>query len=298
MDYDLHLHTWWSYDATTDPESYFRRGRELGLRCLAITDHHVTDSHAEVAAVAARYPQIRWVPGAELTVTCCRGAVDLLCYGLLEAATPALQQVLDAYHAWQQETGAALPAALQSLGYDYTDAQRRAVLESYRPPEALAVQGYTHIKSGILKSYFRERGFAASDDEHAALLKRAREAAAFPPYPAVDLVVPAVKAAGGLVTIAHPFQYFAGCDRAVMDRLRQDCQLDGIECANGVNVPVDHTCLYRQYCLEHGLFSTAGSDCHADEDVATRVAFHSDELAPHGGRDEWLDEFLARLDAR
>lgn len=298
MDYDLHLHTWWSYDATADPEAYFRRARNLGLRCLAITDHHVVDGREEVAAIAVRYPEIRWVPSAELTVTTFRGAVDLLCYGLPAEPTPQLRQVLDAYHTWQRETGEALPRAMQALGYDYTEAHRRELLESYRPAKALAVQGYTHIKGGILKAYFRDRGFAASDDEHAKLLKRAREAVAFPPYPAADFAVPAVKEAGGLVAIAHPFKYFAGCDRAIMDRLREDCGLDGVECANGVNVPPDHTRLYREYCLRHGLFSTAGSDCHAHEDVAARVAFHSDELVPHRGEDGWLDEFLSRLDER
>jgi len=296
MLYDLHLHTWWSYDATADPEAYFRRGGELGLRCLAIADHHVVDGLEEVAAVAARYPDIRWVPAAELTVTCFRGAVDLLCYGLPLEPPPALQGVLDAYHTWQQETGAALPRALQALGYDYTEAHRRQVLASYRPARALAVQGYTHVKNGILRAYFRQRGFVGDDEECADLLRRARQAVPFPPYPAVDFVVPAVKQAGGLITIAHPFRYFDGSDADLMDRLRRDCRLDGIECANGAKVPPDHTRLYRRYCQQHGLFSTAGSDCHGDEEMGERFAFHSEDLAPHRGDDGWLDEFLARLD--
>jgi predicted metal-dependent phosphoesterase TrpH len=296
MNFDLHLHTWWSYDATTDPEGYFRRARELGLLCLAITDHHVTDSHDEVAAIAARYPEIRWVPSAELSVTCCRGAVDLLCYGLPAEPPTGLRRVLDAYRAWQQETGETMTHALQILGYDYTEAHRRELLESYRPAKTLAIQGYTHIKGAVLKDYFRRRGFTGSDEEHADLVKRAHGAAPFPPYPAHDFVVPAVKEAGGLVAIAHPFEYFAGCDRGIMDRLRIDCQLDGIECANGDHVPSDHIRLYREYCLELGLFSTAGSDCHADEALAGQFAFHGDEFAPYRGEDNWLDEFLARLD--
>lgn len=298
MIFDLHMHTWWSYDATADPEGYFRRAAELGLRCLAITDHHVTDSHDEVAAIAAQYPEIRWVPSAELSVTCFRGAVDLLCYGLPAPAPPGLQRVLEAYHTWQQETGAAMTRALQLLGYDYTEAHRREVLESYRPAVAIGVQGYTHIKNGVMKDYFRQRGFTTSDEDHADLVKRAHGAVPFPLYPAVGFVVPAVKEAGGLVAIAHPFKYFAGCDRALMDRLRQECQLDGIECANGVNVPPDHVQLYRQYCVEHDLLSTAGSDCHADDALAGQFAFAGEEFAPYRGADDWLDEFLARLDGR
>ena len=52
--YDLHLHTYWSYDATANPENYFRRAREIGVRCLAIADHHVLDSLEEVMEIARR----------------------------------------------------------------------------------------------------------------------------------------------------------------------------------------------------------------------------------------------------
>ena len=87
--YDLHLHTCWSYDATAQAESYFRRARELGTRCLTITDHHVLDSLPEVVEVARAYPEIIAIPSAELTVTTSIGSVDLLCYdsqGMMIAA--------------------------------------------------------------------------------------------------------------------------------------------------------------------------------------------------------------------
>ena len=79
--YDLHLHTYWSYDATTHPENYFKRARELGVRCLAVADHHILDSLEEVLEIAQDYPDVRTIPAAELSVTTSLGAVDLLCYG-------------------------------------------------------------------------------------------------------------------------------------------------------------------------------------------------------------------------
>ena len=57
--YDLHLHTYWSYDATANPENYFRRAREIGVRCLAIADHHVLDSLEEVMEIAQDYKDIK-----------------------------------------------------------------------------------------------------------------------------------------------------------------------------------------------------------------------------------------------
>ena len=75
-----------------------------------------------------------------------------------------------------------------------------------------------------------------------------------------------------------------------MDGLRDECALDGIECAHQ-SVPSEVTPLYREYCERHDLFSTGGSDCHADENIKS-------SLALHGGAEEWLEELLDRLDAR
>jgi predicted metal-dependent phosphoesterase TrpH len=286
--YDMHLHTSWSYDAMTSVDVLFRRARELGVRCLAITEHHVLDSLPQVKRVAAGYPEIRVIPAAELSVTTSIGAVDLLCYGFPARIPAPVQGVLDAYHVWQRECGSAVSAGLQAIGIDYTEEKRRALLESYRPAEAMAVQGVTHVKGGLQREYFRKVGYAADDAAFRDLLARAEQAVPVPPYPAVEDVVPAIKAAGVQVAIAHPFGYFDGANRKRMDALVEECSLDGVECAH-LSVPLDVTPIYRAYCEEKGLFSIAGTDCHSDEHVQSI-------LTCHGGQEAWLDEFLERLD--
>ena len=295
--YDLHLHTYWSYDATANPENYFKRARELGTRCLAIADHHVLDSLAEVLEIAQDYPDVRTIPAAELTVTTSFGSVDLLCYGFPREFSEELQKLLDVYHAWQRAAGEARSRGLQALGHDFTDAHRLELLKSYRPSKAIEVQGNTHVKNEILRKYFVQRGFIASEEEYSAIMSQARKAFPFPPYPDVSDVIPVVKKAGTLVAIAHPYGYFNGYDVARMDALREECCLDGIECINKTNIPPEYTSLYREYCVQHGLFSVAGSDCHADEDIQDVFAHHSG-VPYHKGSDEWLDEFLDRLDNR
>ncbi len=293
--YDLHLHTYWSYDATTNLENYFKRARELGVHCLAITDHHVLDSLEEVLEIAQDYPDVRTIPAAELTVTTSIGSVDLLCYGFPRKFPEELQKVLDMYHAWQQAAGEARSKGLQALGYDFTDAHRLELLESYRPSKAIELQGNTHVKNAVLRNYFIERGFIAGEEEYSALMNRARKIVRFPPYPDVADVVPVVKQLGVLVAIAHPHGYFNGYDISRMDTLREECCLDGIECINKKMVPPECTQLYREYCVQHGLFSVAGSDCHSDEDIQDVFAHHKG-FPHHEGSDKWLDEFLGRLD--
>ena len=295
--YDLHLHTYWSYDATANPKNYFQRARELGVRCIAIADHHVLDSLEEVMQIAQDYPDVRTIPSAELTVTTSIGSVDLLCYGFPREFSLELKRILDMYHAWQRAAGEARSRGLQALGHDFSDAHRLELLKSYRPPMAIEMQGNTHVKNSVLRGYFVERGFIASEEEYSTLMNQARKAFPFPPYPDVKEVIPVVKELGVLVAIAHPYGYFGGCDVSRMDALREECHLDGIECINKSLIPPEYARLYREYCLKYGLFSVAGSDCHSDEDVPDIFAHHKG-FAIYEGSDKWLDEFLDRVDSR
>lgn len=288
--YDLHLHTCWSYDAVAEVASYFERASELGMRCITITDHHVLDSLPEMLDAAQAHPGIVTVPSAELTVTTSIGPVDLLCYGFPLDIPEALIQILERYHEWQRQTGKAICRGMQALGYPFDDADRLELLEKYRPPRTLKVQGATHVRNGVLRAHFVSQGFIQDESEYSDLLSRLRQAVPFPPYPQVDQVVPAVKEVGALVAIAHPHAYFAKGDPQRMEQLRRECQLDGAECAHP-NVPPEFTPRYREYCVEHGLFSTGGSDCHTEQDIGSR-------FAAHGGPEEWMDEFLERVGDR
>ena len=105
--YDLHLHSYWSYDATAEVEDHFKRARELGVRYIAITDHHVMDAFAQVLECAKRYPEVTPILSSEITVTTSVGGIDLLCYGFPRELTPPLQELVDFRHDWQRATGAA-----------------------------------------------------------------------------------------------------------------------------------------------------------------------------------------------
>lgn len=292
--YDLHLHTYWSYDATATPEMYFERAQKLGMRCLAITEHHNIDSVKEVAAVSQHYPDIRVIVAAELTVKTSMGTVDLLCYNLPAAPTGKIAEILEEYHQWQRAAGAAVSRGMQEMGYGYTDEERMKLLESYRPKRAIDHQGATHVRNDNQIEHFIKQGYFSSREDY-----QKRKTFSTPPYPAVERVVPAVKEAGGIVVIAHPARYFLNDDIKRMDALRAECQLDGIECAHK-SVSADLTKYYRQYCLKHDLVSTGGSDSHHPESVIPTPSMNNSSLEPrfarHIGEEEWLDQFLERLD--
>ncbi|MFA9478950.1 PHP domain-containing protein [Phycisphaerales bacterium AB-hyl4] len=285
--YDLHLHTWWSFDGEIDVESHFRRAQERGVRCLAVTEHNHMDSVAEVLAVAERYPAIRVIPSAELTVRTSIGGVDLLCYNLPVPATPGLKALFETYRVCQRDLGEQFSKGMQAIGVDFNEKRRREVLELYRPSQMIERQGLTRPKRAMTLTYFLKQGWVQDADEFDSLCARAHEAVSGLTFPEVNRVRDVVHEAGGLIVLAHPPLYCKDADHDQLDLLRTECALDGIECAHPRVTP-DLCRRYRAYCVEYGLFSTGGSDSHTQTNV-------DHAFGRHGGEAGWLDELLDRL---
>jgi predicted metal-dependent phosphoesterase TrpH len=271
----------------------------LKLRRIAITEHFTMDSLPEILEVSRRYPDVAFIPGAELTVRTPLGSsVDLVCLGMPLEIPPELEAVFERYREWQRATGTALSEGMRALGLDFSEQRRLELLRTYRPQRVIDAQGVTHVQGSVVqKRYFREHGFAANDLEYKEVLQRAAKAVARPPFPDAGAVLPVVRRTGALVIAAHPSLYFKSDELKRLDELREAIGLDGVECAHDSNPP-NLTPVYRQYCRERGLLSTAGSDCHADPaDNPHGIAAHH-EFARHLGEEGWLDELLERLPKR
>ena len=294
--YDLHLHTYWSYDACTPVDYYFRRARELGLRRIAIAEHFTMDSLPEILAVAPQYPDVRFVPAAEMTVRTPHGySLDFVCLGLPVPIPPAIAAIFARYRQWQRATGTALGEGLRALGFEYGDEVRLGLLRRYRPERVIAAQGVTHVQGSVVqRRYFLEKGFAADAAGCAALLQCAAEKTPRPPYPDAADVLPVLRQAGAVVVVAHPSLVFTKDEVRRLDELREAVGFDGVECAHDA-IPPALTPVYRRYCLERGLVSTGGSDCHADPANNPLGIATQHEFARHRGENAWLDELDERL---
>lgn len=277
--FDLHLHTHWSYDAFSAVEDYFRLAREKKTRAIAITDHHLMDGYGDVLDCAGKYPDVGYIAGSEITVNCDFGAIDLVCLNLPRQPEGELFEIFEIYRSWQVAYGRAISENMCRLGYAFDDAARLKLLQSYRPAAAVAKQGNTHVRYGTLADYCAANGIT---DDYRTFRMQFQD---MPLYPDFEKVVPVVKAAGGVIFIAHPYGYFLGNDRKRMDALREMLQLDGIECAHP-GVPAEMTPVYRAYCEEYGLLSSGSSDLHSPD---------ADTFAANCAPDFWLDEILERV---
>lgn len=285
--YDLHLHTHWSYDAMALVEDYFKLAREKKLRAFSITDHHTMDAYGDVAECIRKYPDVPFIPGAELTVHSPAGTFDMVCLGMPMEETPELAEVFETYRQWQRDYGASISNNLVRLGFDFDHQERLDVLKSYRPKHIIEKQGNTHVRAGTLLQAVIDRGFVKDAEGWKQLRAKFVDT---PHYPEYDYVLPRVRRAGGLIFIAHPYGYFRRFDTARIDELRELLGFDGIECGHP-DVPQEAADFYREYCVKHRLLSTGGSDCHQ---ISTTEPGHF-AFACHSGKPEWLDEILERL---
>lgn len=282
--YDLHLHSYHSFDATPSAEDIFAAADRDGVGCLAITDHYVTDVVPHALNVTKQYPDIRYIPAVELGVVTSFGELDLLCYGIPNLSS--LERVRQTYIEWMHASAVATIRGMQLIGYDYTDEIHAELLASYRPADVLQAQGQAPLRGTVHREYFMSQGYTTEREGFRDILQRAENACPQPPYPSAETILPLVRESGALVVLAHPPMEF-GEDESRLARLHEEVALDGIECAHP-RVPAELSQFCRSYCLDHGLVSTAGTDSHTIESTAP-------QLGRHGGAEEWLAEFLERL---
>lgn len=289
-EYDLHLHSHWSYDACAPVEYYFQLASQFQPRAIAITEHFTMDSLPDVVAASKKYPDVRFIAGAEMTVLTSAGSIDMVCLGLPLDTPPELEALFDRYRQWQHKIGKAISEAWKKLGIDYTEEERLFLLRQYRAEKNIAKQGVTHVNNTVQTAYWKKRGMIAEGEDLYEKLKMSE----FPKYPAASEVLPVIRKHGGVIFIAHPLYYFKRDDVKTMDALREELGFDGIECAHTM-IPPELTSVYRKYCLEHKLLSSGGSDCHSDPphyhfNISTECEFRR-----HCGESAWLDEILERV---
>lgn len=292
--YDLHLHSCWSYDACAPVEYYFRKASELKLRAIAISEHFTMDSLPDVIAASKKYPEVKFIPAAEMTVSCSIGTVDMLCLGMPLEIPAEIEKIFEKYRQWQRELCKAVCRGMQALGFNYSEDDSLALLKKYRPAKVIEKQGNTHVQNAVQKNYFISSGYIKSADEYPGLFTKIHEKSTLPPYPKAEEVLPVFRRCGALIAIAHPTGPFNGNDLKRMDALKEELGFEGVECAHDL-VPKELTPFYRDYCVRNGLFSSGGSDSHADHSNNPFRIATQHEFARHIGKPEWLDEILQRI---
>lgn len=259
MAVDLHLHSTAS-DGTDAPAEVVRRGAEVQLTTIALTDHDTVDGVDEAHTEAARLG-LGFIPGTELSVVWPTGTMHMLVYHLTPGPGP-LQDELAGLRGGRDVRNTRIVAKLAELGAPIS-------------PEAVAeeagggVVGRPHIAAVLVAD-----GHAESiSDAFDRYLARGRpayvERTRLDPTAAIALA----RRSGAVPVLAHPHTIGVGAaDYEAAFRELAAAGLAGIECHYS-EYPPELRAHLAELCDRLGLIATGGSDYHGryKPDVAVGV---------------------------
>ena len=247
---DLHTHSTAS-DGTLSPGDVVRLAAEAGLSAVALTDHDTVAGVAEAAAAAAE-AGIDFLTGMEVTAAFPRpGTMHLLAYGF-DVEHPALRRLTDRLGVARAERAEQIVRCLNRVGVDLSLAEVEA-------EAAGGSIGRPHVARVLIR-----RGYAVTTREAFDRFLGTRGSAWVDTAPlAAGAVIEHVRAAGGLVSAAHPRQLRRqtfGQLAALVEELAGQ-GMGGLETIHSTH---DEATVHQLTRLadRHGLVATGGSDYH------------------------------------
>jgi predicted metal-dependent phosphoesterase TrpH len=250
---DLHTHTTAS-DGTLSPLALFAKAIELRIRVLSITDHDSTAGVDVTGALQAAHPEIRVIPGIELSAE-----GDVYCHLLgyfVDSSSSAFQEQLARLRQKRLGRMAAMVRKVNTLGFaiDYARVVALASGGSVgRPHLADAL-----IENGVVKS--RQEAFDR-------FLKRDGPAYVPSEGPTAAETIALIRSADGVPVLAHPSYYTS----PEFLKPLVDLGLAGLE----AYYPDHSRSLVQRYlelAANYGLIVTGGSDFHGPKTHRSALA--------------------------
>ena len=189
---DLHVHSNAS-DGVFSPSRIVKMAVEQGVEYLALTDHDTVAGIEEASVEAAKYKNLTFIPGVEISTDIEAGDVHILGYFVDWKDTEFLSK-LQIMRESRVDRGQAMVEKLADLGMP---------LDWHRVQEIAgdAVIGRPHIAQAMLEKRYIA-SFAEAFEKYLGRDKPAyTERIKLTPAQAVDLIMNS----GGVPVIAHPF---------------------------------------------------------------------------------------------
>lgn len=246
---DLHLHTTYS-DGRWTLESLLDYLLHEQFSLAAITDHDRVETVAAIQQLALD-KHLTMLVAVEMTTTWKGEMTDLLCFGF-DPDHNALNDLAQDLLRRQQENTREVYENLQRQGYALSPDALPAILAkpSSQQPHALV-------------ALLKEHGYDLGEPSAGKIVLGAGCTFATNDPAAV---VEAAHQSGAVCLLAHPGREdgFMTYDVQLLDQLRQEVPIDGLEVYYPVHTPAQ-TAMYRDYAQRHHLLTSAGSDSHGPD---------------------------------
>jgi predicted metal-dependent phosphoesterase TrpH len=247
---NLHLHTNVS-DGSFSPVQLVSRARQMGLDLISITDHDTCDAYY---LLPDELGDLRIIPGMEISSQLEGHDVHILALGY-DLQNAELKELTEMYLIGRRERAIVMIDKLSDLGIDISLEEVVAVAGSreliVRPHIAhvLVSRGYCSTKNEAFDKYI------------------GNFKPAFAPKPEVSVTsaIDVIHAAGGFAVIAHPGKL---AKPEFLDQIIA-MGVDGLEVwhPDHYHFEVEE---FTSKAREHGLYMTAGSDFHGENDRHNR----------------------------
>lgn len=251
--FDLHMHTTLS-DGILSVDELVSRLKKEGITLFAITDHNHALAYENLDTQG-----LRVIAGSELATSYKGRIIEFLGYHI----NP--QIINDWYHDFYSDENLA-----KNETQLFHDLKACAAKQGFKIPDSLEmgtmVKGvskktiYNYLSEheenfgfSTYKEFFR-KGMSKPDSPW--FIDEGRF------YPSPQETIDLIHKAGGYAIIAHPHEY-GFSDNEELFRYCQNLGIDGIECFHPSASMVQSVAI-ANYCCEHGLKGSGGSDFHRD----------------------------------
>ena len=258
---DLHIHTT-SSDGSDEPIDILIKAQQSGLKYISITDHDSIGSYKKLREIKIdNYFEGKIIPGCEFSVVHKGKPIEVLGYGINLDAIDSTDIVSDEKFLERENTYLKkMMDVCRNLSLKYSN--------------NLSVKGGKYFATQIIHSDLRkypenEKHFTkeiwgsvnafyrtcVSNEESPFFLDQTKS------YPTVQEAATLIKKAGGKAFLAHLYGYFVEDHEEFLNSIISLNALDGIECYHSLHT-IDSTKYLLNYCKEHQLYASGGSDYH------------------------------------
>jgi predicted metal-dependent phosphoesterase TrpH len=251
---DLHIHSTAS-DGRLTPAEVVKEAAKKGLRFIALADHDTIEGIAPALAAAKSFPNLRLIPGVEISTDIPAGEVHILGY-FIDYTSRELGAKLDRFRNSRLNRAKGMVAKLDKLGIHLDWPRVEQIAGS-------SVMGRPHIAQAMLEKGYIDTFKQAFTDyigrDGPAYVEREKVT----PAEAVALIIKA----RGLAALAHPFT--AGDPEAMTIELKS-AGLAGIETYYDGYSDEEIEQLVA-IAERHELITTGGSDFHGLDSTETAI---------------------------
>lgn len=292
---DIHMHSIYS-DGDKTIEELLKMCEEKKLEYISITDHNTCNQYKDSILKKNNIFTGKIIKGAEMNATFQNKQIEILAYNIKQPKMIEdwCQQFFseDVLRKQQQESKNKLLNICDKKGliYDESKIEKNIPLtdfitiyiykelmkhkENYKILGEYAESLNFFIRKGLLNP---ESDYYTGGDNT--------------PKPIYKDVIEIIHKAGGLAFLAHPFEYRFNDTIAFINELREDLELDGIECYHPSAEDSNKYKILVEYARKNNLYISGGSDYHGNKKADIQIGIGRGTLdIPKEVIEEWVNQ--------